>query len=221
LAPRRGGSDCSGLRGWLPAGKQQPSRCLVQARPGVQRRPGEAAGVRGGHTQRLLAVSPRDDTGGAARLYVPTQTTCWPSRSALIAACMLPTPQCCVPTCGADAVTQGSSSRLQAARISPSPSPAGIPPRLLGPGDSGERAACRAARCPSTQCEPRGHGGFGAPATPRRWAICLHGGQLVSVYIAVSVRGHMYIRDNGDASGVSWLAMMRFRANVGLRRIVT
>jgi hypothetical protein len=31
----------------------------------------------------------------------------------------------------------------------------------------------------------------------------------------------MYIRDNGDASGVSWLAMMRFRANVGLRRIVT
>jgi hypothetical protein len=210
-------------RGRLLVGKQQPSRCLVQVRPGVQRRPGEAAGVRAAHTLRLHAISPREGSG--CNEHRPPHTRrrgetvhTNPDDVLVLAQCI----DCglyaayasvlCPVTCGADAVTQGSSSRLQAARISPSPSPADILPTLVGPGDSEERAACRAARCPLRRCEPRGHGGFGAPAMRRQWAVGLQCRQLV--FGGGSMLGHVYIRDNGDASGRSWLAMVRFRANV-------
>jgi hypothetical protein len=222
LAPRCGGSDCSVRRGRLLAGKQQPSRGLAEARPGVQRRPGEAAGVRAAHTLRLHTISPREGSGCNERR--PPHTTrrgetvhTNPDDVLVLAQCI----DCglyasyasvlCPVTCGADAVTQGSSSRLQAARISPSPSLADILPTLAGPGDSEEREACRAARCPSRLCEPRGHGGFGVLVMRRRWAVGLHGGRLV--FSGGGMLGHMYIRDNGDASAMSWLAMMRFGAN--------
>jgi hypothetical protein len=170
------------------AGKVRPSRPHGGSCPGTRR--GRRAGVgvpvvRSPHLQYEV-ISPHTQQSKSAELramngqYVPTQTTCWPSRSAFTAAWILHTlSPCPSPVHSGATFTQTSSSRLRAGRRPQLPSRACTRPTSGGPAGSAGRGVHRAAQRLSTRCAPRGHGGVEGLGTRRRWAVCLGS---VSVY---------------------------------------